>query len=315
MGEDDALMLPNDKQNFDPLLQEGKVAKRRALMYYKRKDYELAREAALSATQMSPRDPEGWLLLGSCEQKLTNYDEAVTAFEKYLELVPNSNKAPQVRQRITEMKFRGASKKKAEDPGVPLRFSGKGSGAYIGGSPVYLPKARDATDLASSIAYSFHAGFELDDTMSIGLRYTQGNTGPITVTDKGTGIPASVTGASHQIFEAVFLPRINLNHPYQDLGIFQIYIPIYLGFPFSRVSANGASFWNIGANLGSGLGVRIYTKSMVAFDILPLYYFGLPFWDLKQDSAAAPVLSSTGTNAKGSAGGFDLRLSITLFFR
>jgi tetratricopeptide (TPR) repeat protein len=295
-------------------MQEAEVAKKRALMYYKSEDWEKAREAAKSATQLAQQDPEAFLLLGACEQKLENYVGAIEAFKVYLRVAPNGNKAPQVRQRITELELREKTRKGNIEVGIPDRFSGKGAGAFIGIDPVHRPRLRDLDDLTSDMGMSFTGGFEIDDMMSIGLRYGRGSTGPLTVRD-ASGLPVSVASADHQMFELFFLPRINLNRPYKDLGWFQLYIPLYFGLPYNRIVANGQTFWNLGATAGTGFGVRLYTTTLIAFDATGFYHFGFSFWDLRESSGAPSVQNFQGNNVRALTTGFDLRFSLTFFFR
>lgn len=297
-----ALAPGESREARESMKNEPDVARKRAMMYYKRAEWQKAQEAAKSATVLAPEDHEAWLLLGSCEQRLENYDAAIDAFERYLELVPNNPKAPQVTQRIEELKLRDRTKAKTTHHGVPDAYSGKGSGFFIGGSPLFLPQTRNTTELASTMGWAAHLGFEVSDTASLGFRYAMGKEG------------LSGAAGNHQIFELFINPRIIFNRPYRDLGLFQLYLPLFFSFPYTMLNISGVTYSNFAANIGGGFGIRIYTKSLIAFDIIPAYHFGIPFSPLKSTSAGTAT-TAAGRELKGQTTGFDLRLQAVLFFR
>jgi regulator of sirC expression with transglutaminase-like and TPR domain len=53
-----------------------------------------------SLTLLVPDDPSLWLSLGIASQEASDYESAIAAYKKFLELAPNDPSAPQVKQQI-----------------------------------------------------------------------------------------------------------------------------------------------------------------------------------------------------------------------
>jgi predicted TPR repeat methyltransferase len=55
-------------------------------------------------TKLTPDDPEAYLELGSAAAAAGENDKAIEAYERYLELDPESNQADQIREQIDLLK-------------------------------------------------------------------------------------------------------------------------------------------------------------------------------------------------------------------
>jgi tetratricopeptide (TPR) repeat protein len=74
-------------------------------LYEDKGQYDLAaREYQIAINQLSDTEPIIYQLLGAAFEKLQNYKEALKAYEKYLELAPNSSLAPAVRSIIDQIR-------------------------------------------------------------------------------------------------------------------------------------------------------------------------------------------------------------------
>ena len=60
-----------------------------AFIYLKRGDYGQAESLLLKATEVDPRNADGWASLGSAQSGLRKIDDGIKAFEKALEISPN----------------------------------------------------------------------------------------------------------------------------------------------------------------------------------------------------------------------------------
>ncbi len=92
------------------------LTRARKLFYEGRKLFDLRRfqqaldkyEAAFEAKPI----PEFLFNIGQCHRNLGNYDEAIFSFRRYLQLVPDAERRPQIEALIADLKKK---KKKAED--------------------------------------------------------------------------------------------------------------------------------------------------------------------------------------------------------
>ena len=70
-------------------------------------------------------DPLVWLQFASAAETAQNYETAITAYEEYLDLQPNSPQAEQIQERIDSLKvISGAARRTSAQGG-----SGTGSGS------------------------------------------------------------------------------------------------------------------------------------------------------------------------------------------
>jgi tetratricopeptide (TPR) repeat protein len=76
-----------------------------ALVYEEQGNYDAAASELRSAIQqLSDTEPVIYQLLGSAYEKQEKYQEAVAAYEKYLQLAPNGNLAPAIRSVIDQLR-------------------------------------------------------------------------------------------------------------------------------------------------------------------------------------------------------------------
>ena len=80
-----------------------------ARVYEERGQYEVsAGEFQIALRQLSDSEPVIYQLLGAIYEKLEKYNEAVAAYEKYLQLAPNGSLAPAVRSIIDQLRRQAA---------------------------------------------------------------------------------------------------------------------------------------------------------------------------------------------------------------
>lgn len=107
------------------------LARARKLFYEGRKLFDLRRfqqalekyEAAFEAKPI----PDFLFNIGQCHRNLGNYDEAIFSFRRYLQLVPDADRRPQIEALIAELQ---QQKKRAEE---------KARSAKLLGTPVEQP--------------------------------------------------------------------------------------------------------------------------------------------------------------------------------
>ena len=65
--------------------------------------------------QLSDTEPVIYQLLGAAYERVQKYKEAVTAYEKYLQLAPNGNLAPAVRSILDQVRRQAAGEELRPD--------------------------------------------------------------------------------------------------------------------------------------------------------------------------------------------------------
>ena len=111
--------------------QDPDLVRARKLFYQGRKLFDLRRfdqalekyEAAFEAKPI----PDFLFNIGQCHRNLGNYDEAIFSFRRYLQLVPDADRRPQIEALIAELQ---KDKKRAEE---------KARSAKLLGPPVEQP--------------------------------------------------------------------------------------------------------------------------------------------------------------------------------
>jgi tetratricopeptide (TPR) repeat protein len=104
--EEDETIRSQREYTFNPIQAEEEVKVGR--FYWKKGSYRAAALRFEEATRWNPTFAEAFLLLGEAQQKLDNREEAVRAYEKYLELEPDAKKAGDIRKRIRKLSPRAA---------------------------------------------------------------------------------------------------------------------------------------------------------------------------------------------------------------
>jgi tetratricopeptide (TPR) repeat protein len=71
--------------------------------YFKKKSYRAAANRYEHATKWQPNLADAFYKLGETREKLDQPEQAVAAFQKYLELSPSPHKADEVKKRIAQL--------------------------------------------------------------------------------------------------------------------------------------------------------------------------------------------------------------------
>lgn len=99
--EEDESLAPK-KYVLNPL-----EAKRNIMVgdeYFKGGHYQGALSRYLDATRYNPRSAEAFLKLGEAQEKLHNSDKAKTAFQKVIQLAPDSKFAEKAKKKLESIK-------------------------------------------------------------------------------------------------------------------------------------------------------------------------------------------------------------------
>ncbi|MFZ5927920.1 MAG: tetratricopeptide repeat protein [Acidobacteriota bacterium] len=93
---------------FNPIQAENEIKIGR--FYMRRGRWKAAAGRFEEATKWNPQAAEAYLLLGQAREKLKDPDGARAAFEKFLELAPESKDAAEVRRRLAKLPAPGKAK-------------------------------------------------------------------------------------------------------------------------------------------------------------------------------------------------------------
>jgi tetratricopeptide (TPR) repeat protein len=96
--EEDESVAP-EKFVLNPLESERNV--KVGDYYWRRKNYRAAANRYVRATKFNPSSAEAFFKLGEAEDKLKNKDAARVAFQRVLELAPDSKLAQEAKKRIS----------------------------------------------------------------------------------------------------------------------------------------------------------------------------------------------------------------------
>lgn len=86
---------------FDPLRAEKSIEV--GMYYFKKKNYDAAIDRFKEALTFKPNFARAHLLIAQSHDKKKERPEAIAAYRKYLEIVPNAPDAGKVRQRIERL--------------------------------------------------------------------------------------------------------------------------------------------------------------------------------------------------------------------
>lgn len=105
----DQLPPPEDKAKgddekfaFNPV--KSKKAVEIGEFYLRKSDFKAAASRFLEATKWNDGNADAWLKLGEAEEKMNDARAARAAWEKYLQLAPQSKNAAAVRSRMEKLK-------------------------------------------------------------------------------------------------------------------------------------------------------------------------------------------------------------------
>lgn len=173
----------------------------------------------------------------------------------------------------------------------------------LGFSPLYKPKS--SSQLGSSLKLDFDLTLRFGIT-SVGFRYARGTVGHLFLPDDTIAL-----NAIHQIWCLYMQPEIPLYAPYQSLGPIMPFIPIFLGMNVNVVSARLVHYYNLGFDVGTGVGARWYLSDNITLDGTALYHFGIPLWKVRETSFDPVLVGPGGEEVTGSTGGFEFRVAVS----
>jgi tetratricopeptide (TPR) repeat protein len=99
--EEDKSDVPKEYK-FNPLQSKKEIQVGEE--YYKKGNFRAASNRFREATKWNPGNSEAWLRLGEAEEKNHDSREALQAYEKYVQLAPDSKNAGDIRKRIDKLK-------------------------------------------------------------------------------------------------------------------------------------------------------------------------------------------------------------------
>jgi tetratricopeptide (TPR) repeat protein len=106
LGE--ALVATADKQaGFDPVNRAVKTkvdAQLQEVVQEVQQAYDSALSTYEAIAEVTPRDPNAWSQLAQAAEAAGNVPKAITAYERFLEIAPDDPLAPQVRQRLQQLR-------------------------------------------------------------------------------------------------------------------------------------------------------------------------------------------------------------------
>jgi cytochrome c-type biogenesis protein CcmH/NrfG len=88
----EAAVASEANQRYTELFEQGQKASKNAQRIYER------------IARLNPRDPQVQALLASSAQRAGDFQGAIAAYERFLELAPEDSSAPEVRRAIRELK-------------------------------------------------------------------------------------------------------------------------------------------------------------------------------------------------------------------
>lgn len=88
--------------SFNPVQSQRNVTA--GDVYFKKGNYSAAASRYDEATKWNDGNAEAWLRLAEAQEKKSNPKAAREAYQKYLELVPDAKKAPDIRKRLAKLK-------------------------------------------------------------------------------------------------------------------------------------------------------------------------------------------------------------------
>jgi len=100
--EEEDKQVKEQEYSFNPLQAQREV--QTGNYYFKKGSFRAAAGRFREATKWNEGYAEAWLRLGETEEKLKDPKEAREAYQKYLELASDGQKAPEVRKKLEKLK-------------------------------------------------------------------------------------------------------------------------------------------------------------------------------------------------------------------
>ena len=268
-----------------------------------------ARNEAEGATKSNPNDAKAWFILGVAEERLENLSAAVIAFDKYLTLTAATPAAKAVRDELPAIKNR--SKLKDEDT-YGITSNGFFIEKSLGYAPAYVAEFHGKFSTPIGFGFNFgkvYLGYrQLSGTFTEDLKLPDASSPPVYSAVSGGG-----NFMSRQGFANI---NVSLVDPYTSWGDMQLAMPIYLGFGTNTLKMNstGRFYGNWTYDMGLGLVLRGYTRSMITWYVQGIYHLGIPFWGFKEWGTDDVIRNAADESIKGSTSGFDTTVGISFLF-
>ncbi len=277
------------------------------------KDWSAAEHEAKAMTKADPANPDGWLMYGIVEQRLEKNESAANAYKKYLDLHPPSDKAEAVRQRLAQVEVRAERARQKETTKKQQRYGLRSNGVYFAFAPIYEPST--STVLSGNVNSNYQLGLQLQQ-INLGVMYDGGSVSQLRVPAGGSSYK---TAGPANLATWTFYAEYNyiLTNPFTTTGPFSIYIPAHLGFFTNtlRLSDGSNSYSNMGAEVGTGIGVQWYSRTPLAIGMAALYHQGVGFENLTSSTNTSQgVENMSGVLAHGGNVGPEIRLIFTYLF-
>jgi len=280
------------------------------------KDWGAAEAESKRVTELKPQDLDGWLMYGIIEQRLEHFDEALSAFHKYLDLNPPADKAETVRGKVADLEIRATKQKQEVVATHEEMYGPRSPGAFVAFAPIYDPSTSSV--LGGNVRDNFQIGFEYR-RLIMGLQYDSG-TIPSLLAPNSSGTYVAAGPGTLKTYIMFFEFNPILTEPFRGAtGPFSIFIPVHLGVFDNSVNISSGSgagtYGNFGTEIASGLGAEWYSRSPFKVGATAMYHVGWGFSGLEgSGSSQSPLESDSGTVAYGGNVGFELKLSFTYLF-
>jgi len=247
------------------------------------------------------------------EQRLEHAAAALTAFRKFLELDPKSDKAVNVRQRVAELEVASEKETQQKTEEHKAHYGTQGTGIVFGFAPFYKP-AVTLPEWNSTISNGFLIGARFP-FLDLLLRYSTGTIPSLRASSDpaNKGSLTSYTNVKNSIIGGVMEANIPLNQPFESLGGFQFNIPVYIGGYFMFMDVPNDTHSTMAFDVGGGIDLRYYTGTFLVLDATAQYHLSMPLWKIA-DQYGNNIEDSNGAVITGHARGPEFRISATILF-
>ncbi|MDZ4660622.1 MAG: tetratricopeptide repeat protein [Pseudomonadota bacterium] len=282
----------------------------KAYKLIKEKKWREANAVAKNATVAQPNDAEAWFVLGLTEERLENLEDAIKAYEKYLELIPAPAAAEIVVARIAELKPRASHQQQD-------KYGASSNGFFIEKQLSYKPNF--ITEINGEMNTPFSFGFSFG-MVNVGYRRASGTFKEnIKEPASHQASPAytTITGGgaiTHQdLFANIYFSLID---PYTSMGDMQLAMPFTAGLVSNTLEAtgNGKRYGNVTYDFGLGLALRGFTRSPLSWYAQGIYHVGIPFWGIRESGYDKGIKNAQGDDIKGNIHNFEISAGITFLF-
>lgn len=286
---------------------EAEVARKKAKTYAGEKDWKSARDEAERATWLDPQNADGWLILGTAEQRLDHPAAARDAFRKYLTFSPPEEKSAAVKTRLAQAEVAADQSERTEREAKQVKYGTDAQGFLLGFAPLYKPRIAGSEELNRRSSTALLLGYRMNQASQFLLRYQDG-----TIPNFSSSAPTTSVDAGVKLVAFEWEYGFVLNEPFEKFNGFQFFVPLSVQLFTNWVNGTPNVYMNFGFSFGTGVGVRYYTRSPVILDAVFVYHVAAPLADMESQSANDKALSPSGTPVKGDATGPEFRLTATI---